>query len=109
MFKLALDPTYVAPVNSTLPGDVPCVFEAVFRRLPQEEVDDIMDRVATLEMKPAQAIVRVLAGWRLVADEDGVELPFTPSNLSRLLAICGVPQAITRSWFKSVTEAREKN
>jgi hypothetical protein len=109
MFSIAVSPTYAHPVTGVLPGGVEVAFSATFHRLAQADTEALVEQARKGELSDIQVIARVLAGWEFVADEAGVPMPFTPDNLSRLLAVYGVPAAIVRSWFRSITDAREKN
>lgn len=109
MFTLAISPTYVQAVEGALPGGIPVRFDATFRRLSQEEVDKIVDAARLGEMTDIEIVRQVLAGWEKVFDPNGAPLPFSAEALGTLLAIYGVPAAISAAWFKSLQGAREKN
>ena len=51
----------------------------------------------------------MFAGWDDVADAAGAPPPFTPENLSKLLAMQGMAGAIVVSWARSLRETAEKN
>ena len=109
MFSIAQSPTYTAPVEGSLPGEVVCLFEAEFARLSQDDTTALVERISTGEATNAQVIVRVLVGWSGVSDEAGEPMPFSASNLSRLLAVYGVPEAIVVSWMRALRGSRAKN
>ncbi len=111
MFKLALTATYSHPVKLAFPGGGAASFEAIFNRLTQAELDEIARRIASPDepMTDAEVVERVLAGWKGVADADGVDLAFTPSNVADVLAVAGVRAALVEAFFESHAEARRKN
>jgi hypothetical protein len=108
MFKIAVDPTYVAPVKGELAGGTPFEFEAVFRRLTNSELGALNDKVRA-GMSDAEVVGRVLAGWNHVQNDDGEPLAFTPENLFRLLNVAGVQAAVIEAFYTSLPGARRKN
>lgn len=108
MFKIAVDPTYVAPVRGELAGGESFEFEAVFRRLANSELLALNEKVRG-GMSDAEVVGRVLAGWNAVQDENGEPLAFTPENLFRLLNVAGVQAAVIEAFYTSLPGARRKN
>jgi hypothetical protein len=109
MFCIDLSPTYAAPISHTLPGGVRAVFRGVFHRMTESESEELLSKLSRSELSAVQAVVRVLAGWEEVADAKGEPLPFTPDNLSKLLAMQGMSAAIVYAWARSLREVEEKN
>jgi hypothetical protein len=99
-------------------------FEAVFKRLPQSRVEEIMAaeqelRIAfergTGDLKALLPVVRahaaeVMAGWNGIKDVDGGEdLPFTQSTLEELLEVPMMASSILQAYGDSLQKAKVKN
>jgi len=109
MFKLAVSPSYFAPVTVALPGaKAKQVFDAEFKRLDATELKDLAARTAAGELDDAGYAREIVIGWKGVADENG-ELEFSDSNLDRLLDIYPVASSIVQGFFASLEGARAKN
>jgi hypothetical protein len=127
-FVLAQSATYSWPVPFDMPIDGGKFrresFDAVFNRLPQSKVEEIMAaeqelRIAyengTSDLKSLLPIVRahaaeVMAGWSGIKDVDGGEdLPFTQSNLEQLLEVPMMAGAILQAFGASLQKAKTKN
>lgn len=109
MFKIALAPTYVAPVTIEVPGSkTKQVFDAEFKRLSQPELTALTERVKTGELDDAAFVLQVMVGWKGVSDENG-ELAFSVSNLDTLLEIYPVARCIVEAFFASLAGAKQKN
>ena len=109
MFKLALSPTFTAPVVVEFQGGGRAQFEATFHRLSQTEIDALTQRIQASEASDADICIQVLAGWSGVAEEDGTVIPFSPTNMSRVLDVAGVRAAVVRAFFESFPSAKRKN
>lgn len=116
MFKLATTPTYFWSVTLGLPNDDDRVdtakFDIQFKRVSQDEFDEMHDRVHALKeplLNPRDFVRSVVVGWRGVHDGDGTELPFTAGALEKLLNVNGAAMAIAKAFFASVHKAAEKN
>jgi len=89
-------------------------FEAEFRRLPRERVDEIIISLAARdENYTDKGIIReVLVGWKGVMDDKKKAIPFNEQNLDELLSITGSPSpksALIKQFFASQVERLEKN
>ena len=84
-------------------------FEAEFKYLSQERIDEIIKSARAEEINDNQVLDEVLAGWKGVQDDDGSELDFSPSNLELVLQIPGMRSAIVSAFFESLAGARRKN
>ncbi len=99
-------------------------FEAVFKRLPQSRVEEIMAaeqevRLAAErgvgDLKTLLPVIRahaaeVMAGWSGIKDVDGGEdLPFTEANLQELLEVPMMASAILQAYGESLQKAKAKN
>jgi hypothetical protein len=127
-FVLTQKATYSWPVSFDMPIDGGRfrreTFEAVFNRLPQSRVEEIMAaeqglRIAyergTGDLKELLPVVRshaaeVMAGWSGIKDVDGGEdLPFTQSALEQILEVPMMAGAILQAYGESLQKAKAKN
>lgn len=114
--KLAVKPTFSAPVVMRLPGDDGQVeevkFNAVFRRLASTESKDLSARLLDKEkpMTDAEVLDLVLVGWDGLIDEAGI--PFHYNRENRVAAAedwSKFEYSISEAYFKYSTPAAEKN
>ncbi len=127
-FVLTQTATYSWPVSFDMPIDGGRfrreTFEAVFKRLPQSRVEEIMSaeqevRIAaergTGDLKTLLPVIRahaaeVVVGWSGIKDVDGGEdLPFTQSALEQLLEVPMMAGTILQAYGESLQKARVKN
>lgn len=112
MFKIAQKDTYWWPVAFELPVDggkrEKMTFDAEFRRLPQPRLDALAADARSGAVEDAQLGIEILVGWRSVMDADS-ELPFSDAARDELFAIPGVRAAVIRTFFESISGARQKN
>lgn len=114
MIKISQKPTYTAPVNVDLPSDKgqvnKIVFTAQFRRVSQDEVEKIHERIAEGTINDAKLVSEVLVGWGTdVQDDDGNPLEFNDENRAALLNIYPVKPSIVKAFFASLSGAKAKN
>lgn len=102
--KLKQSDTFCWPVTVSIPKDgggfERGTFDAVFKRLPRSQSEDVATRVMSGELSGIDAVRQILAGWKGVIS-DGEEVPYSESNRELLLEIPGVALAI----FRVFTEA----
>lgn len=108
MFKLATKPSYIAPVEVTLPGAAKQTFDVEFRRLTQSELDEFLQRVRDNQLTDAEVCREIVLGWRGVSDADG-ELAFSAGALDALLDIYPLARCIVEAFMTSLAGARAKN
>lgn len=109
MFKISASATYTAPVTIELPGSKQKnIFDAEFRRLSQQEVENLMERAREGGMSDAAFVREVMTGWQGVADESG-DLEFSAANLDKLLAVYPVAACIIKAYTGSLSGARLGN
>lgn len=113
MFKIAASPRYWHKVEVPFKLEDGSTriqkFEAEFRRIPQGELEELIDQGRKGQLKDAAVVESVMTNWRGVADESGEELPFTKANLDRLCAIVPTQSCIVKAFFDSVGGARSGN
>lgn len=114
MFILDLSPTYEWPVSFLMANEQGGTkstrgFDAVFKRLSTEQIEATFKEAAVKAHGDAWVAKQLLAGWKGVCGPDQAELPFTDSNLARVLAVPGVAPAVCDAFWASVKPAAEKN
>lgn len=114
MFQIAAkNQTYTADVRVEMPGDKGKakvqVFVARFKRVTQDELDDIHVRLQEGGLKDAALIREVMVGWEKVADEDGREMEFNDDNLTRVLDVFPVRPTVVQTFFATINAAVRKN
>lgn len=106
MFKLDVSPTYFAPVNLKLLSADGVLenhqFDARFKRLNQADVDQLMLDAVQKKVKDEPLLRQYLVGWRGVKDADDIDIPFTPDELDKLLAINGLRAAMAEAFMLSL-------
>lgn len=141
-FRIAVVPHFWQLVEHELIGDlgttIKITFKVKFRRPPQQEVEDLAQRVfdkARLLLLPAgdvpagrpeghepaaveephkeltdqEVIDRYVLDWDDVVGDDDQPLPYTPDNLERANRILGVRGAIVRTFLDNFLKAPAKN
>lgn len=111
--KITQSDTFRWPVKVNIPKDgggyEVGTFDAVFKRLPRSEVEEIGTRVATGEITGLDAVRQILIGWSGVLG-DNEEIPFSEANREKFLEIPGVGLAIFRVFTNANNgAAQEKN
>lgn len=115
MFTLMKDPAFWWPVHVPVPSsDKPGEFEtssfqAQYRLLDVDAHKALMDEVPTSAMDDREFARRVVVSLRLVSDEAGAELPFSPELLEQMLAVPGIATLVTKGYFEGRVGAAEKN
>lgn len=113
MFKISTNPTYTTPVKVDVPGDngktEQKAFTAIFKRLSQEELDDVTDRLGAKTLTDKGLIDEVLVGWKDVQDENSTPLEFNETNLAALLNVFPTRPTIVKTFFASISGAKAKN
>lgn len=112
MFKLKQSDTFTWPVEVKLAGDggkfEKHTFDAEFKRVSQPRIDEIALAVGRNEMGDRQVCEEVVVGWSGIT-EDGEAVPFSPTNLGRILDLPGVARAISATFVAAHTGAAAKN
>jgi len=104
MFRLAQTDTFKWPVTWEIPGDgrmEKVSITAVFRRLPQSQVEAML--AGQPPITNAEAVRRVLDGWESVSGDDGQPLPFTAVYRDQLLEVTGAAYAIAVAYFEAMS------
>lgn len=121
-FVLKQSATYTWPVPLLIPVDggrrEKFSFDAEFRRLPQDRIDQIIKLARMIEAgkgEPededamAKAPREIMAGWSGITDDTGEPVPFSDAALTELLQIPTVAAQIVKAWFESMEVAKRKN
>ena len=110
MFELEVSDEYWWPVQVPLVGadgkTKTHTFDARFKRLPQSEIDEIMEKVKDKDILDQEVIDRVLVGWRNIRHQ-GEEVAFTPENVERLMAVHPTRPNTVQAWFTSLGGKRK--
>lgn len=82
--KIAVKPTFSAPIVMRVPGDNGEVtevrFEATFRRLTRSENEALQKRLGEHDISDAQLLDLVLADWSGLVDDQGLPFVCSPEN-----------------------------
>lgn len=112
MFVLKKRDTYSWPVRFRLASSDGVFeeheFNAEFKRLPQNRLDDIF-RKKDQPVDDNVFVREILVGWSEVTDEKGKALAYNETNINALLSVPGLRPAIIGAFFSSVTGLQEKN
>jgi hypothetical protein len=109
MFKVTTSPSYIVPVEVTLPGDTnKQTFDIDFKRLTKTEIDDLKERIRTNKVSDREICHDLVLGWAGIKGSDG-DLEFTVGNLDAVLNIHPVEAAVITAFFASINGARVKN
>lgn len=84
--KLAIKPTFAAPVLMRVPGDGQVEevrFDAVFKRLTKTENDTLQRRLDDRSLNDRELLDMVLADWKGLAGDDGLPFICTPRTVPR--------------------------
>ena len=114
MFKLNQTKTYWTPVTVEIPTDggrfEKSTFDACFKRLTRDEFTDLQKSLANRELNDLDFCKKVLHDWKKVQDEDGQDIPFSDSTLSRIdQEVVQFAPAVVTAFFATINKAREKN
>ena len=114
MFTTGVSKTYQWPVDVKLVAEdgkeAALSFTAVFKRLPNSEIEQIQLDAAAGNMPDQEVVDRVMAGWGDdITTPDGKPLAFTKKNLDAVCEIYPVRDCIVTAYLQSIAEARIKN
>ena len=134
MFVLDQSDSYLWPVSLELPENgkkKTFTFNAEFKRLPQEEVEELRQRHSVQIKRIVAAMDRfnnedelgindagdetrelcnaVLCGWEKVTDAAGEPVIFTEAAKRRMYQVQGAPAAIFDAWIESLGQPSEKS
>lgn len=116
MFDLsAVSQSYVTPVHVELPVDgnktKTIIFKARFKRLNQEQLEDLQRRCSAtpMEINDMGVIKEVMVGFEDVLGHDGAQAQFNEENLAALMSVYPVLPTTTKAFFDTVKGAKAKN
>jgi hypothetical protein len=84
-------------------------FDAEFRRLPQDQLREIGDRIEAGTITDLELLDKVLLGWSGIFDEAGDEVPYSETNAGEILNVALVASAIVAAWLESLAKGKRKN
>lgn len=107
-------PTYRWPVVVEFPAEDGGKFEretfdAEFKRLPQDRLREIGEKIEAGLITDLELLDQVLVGWAGILDEQGEPVPFTESARQRILNVALVAQSIVSAWLESLAKGKRKN
>jgi hypothetical protein len=106
-------PTYRWPVTVEFPVDGGKfdkeVFDAEFKRLSQDRLREIGEKIEAGSILDAELLDQVLTGWSGIFDESGEEVPFSETSRQRILNVPLVASAIVAAWLESLAKGKRKN
>jgi len=122
MFKVAVSPHYWTEVTVFILDEEgksqKFTFDAKFKRLSIDEMQDLNDRVAPTAdeegnkpeaLTDRQLLDEVFLDWRRVLDEDGNAMSFEVANIDRVLGIYPVQPTLVQTFYGSMSGAKAKN
>tara|TARA_R100001443_G_scaffold33437_3_gene47358 strand:- start:244 stop:585 length:342 start_codon:yes stop_codon:yes gene_type:complete len=111
-FVLKQSDTYKWPVSVDIPMDgrhKRCTFDGVFKRLSMTRVDELGNQIQKGKITSKKMAHEVLVGWEGIDDDEGNPLEFSVSNLNKLVDVPMVANAISKSFFDSISGVKVKN
>ena len=84
-------------------------FDAEFKRLPQDRLREIGERIDGGLITDLELLDLVLVSWRGIFDEAGDEVPFSETAKGRILNVAMVASAIVAAWLESLAKGKRKN
>jgi len=112
MFKLNQSESFSWPVEVMIAGNggkfTKETFDVEFKRVDESRLQEIAMAVARDDMDDRDVVKEVVVGWGGITD-NGEAVPFSPSNLDRVLEVPGVARAIARSFVAAHRGAAAKN
>lgn len=88
---------------------VECPYKAIFKRLSNTEVMELMTAIQRGEITDQEVCRKVLDGWEQVLEDDGSPMSFNEDSLKDLLEQQGFARDTTLAWMRSVGKGRVKN
>jgi hypothetical protein len=108
MFKVAINPSYFAPVDVQIPGATKQTFDCEFKRMAQDEIDALMQKVKAGDLTDADICRHVVVGWKGIQDNDG-DIQFSITALDDVLNIFPLARCIAEAFLVSLAGSRSKN
>ena len=106
-------PTYKWPVVVEPPVDGGQfgkeTFDAEFRRLPQDQLREIGERIDNGAIRDDELCRLVLVGWAGIDDAEGEPVPFSEGNMEMMLNVALVASSIVAAWLDSLAKGKRKN
>lgn len=101
MFKLSTSDSYKYPVIVKIVDGTGRTntysFEAVFKRLPQSEIDSLLASSKNEGVRDEDVVDQVLIGWSGIVDEQGEPVPFNHDTRHQVLDICPVRACVVKA------------
>lgn len=84
-------------------------FTAKFPRLPQSQLDSLVQQAQDKAISDDELASQILIGWDGVADENGQPIEFNPAIRDQLLDIHPTRSSVITAWFDSLSGGKRKN
>ncbi|WP_413614752.1 hypothetical protein MRB56_12655 [Halomonas cupida] len=111
MFQLEKVASVLEEITVKVPGDHGEVTEATFsvrfRVLDVDEISESIEELRSGKITDDDLFARDVKGWEDISDEKGKPLPFTASNLKKIIRLRWVRQGMVDAWYR-VQLGREK-
>lgn len=112
MFVISQTPTYkwsVSIETPVSPGKREVeTFDAEFKRLPQSEIEALVDQLGDT-ITNRELARTVVVGWGGIVDKDKNEVSYSEEMRDRLLDIPAVANCVVKAWLESLAGAKTKN
>jgi hypothetical protein len=113
MFIINKSDSYFWPVRVQVPVDggrfKEETFEAEFHRLTQSQVEALLEKLNSGELKEFDFMLALMKGWKGVKADGAEDLVFNDTNLALLLDLPNVSASLFEAWKDSRIGAKRKN
>jgi len=111
-FQLDVSDIYAWPVEVAIVnekgGRKTMGFTALFKRMPQSEIDAVLERAGQNDITDQELVDDVMTGWKGVKDGKD-DVAFNAANLAAVCEIAPTRMRILEAWSVSVSEGVRKN
>jgi len=112
MFQMDLSDTYAWPVEVAVVNEkgtrTKMGFTAQFKRMPQSDIDRVLERAGQDDITDQELVNEIVAGWKGIR-EGKDEVEFNASNLAAICEITPTRMRILEAWAESISEGVRKN
>lgn len=112
MFKIKQTPTFFWPVEVLVPADGgkfdKHTFDAEFKRLDQDQLKAMRERIERREVTDDIFVREVLVGWRGIVDGEA-DLPFSETSLRQVLQVPNAAASVVLAFTEAHAGLIRKN
>lgn len=110
MFRITPNPTFVANVALTRPGEDAVLVSFTFRHKSKTAYKNWVARLQQGEITVPEGLHEVIESWQGVEDAAGKPLPYSREALATLLEeFIPLEEEIVKAYSRTLTESRAKN